>query len=106
MNPTQSLRDVLQQLPPRLRTTLYALLGLAGVVLGICSISGVDNLGPVSLAQALEIYAVLSAATGGLAVANVQNKPTFELTTFDEDVDLSSFEPVGLVTDVYGEVPA
>jgi hypothetical protein len=29
-----------------------------------------------------------------------------DLPDFDEDVDLSSFEPVGLVSDVYGEVPA
>lgn len=107
MNPTQSLTGALQQLPPPLRTMLYSLLGLAGIVLAICSVSGVDDLGPVTLTQALEVYAFLSAATGGLAVANVQNKPTIEVTSsFDEDADLSSFEPVGLVTDVYGEVPA
>ena len=106
MNPTQTLTGALQQLPPQVRTMLYTLLGLAGIVLAICSVSGIDDLGPVTLSQALEVYAFLSAATGGLAVANVKNKPTVEVTGFDEDADLSTFEPVGLVTDVYGEVPA
>lgn len=109
MNPMPYLAGALQKLPPPLRATLYTLLGLVGVVLAVCSVSGVDELGPVTLTQALEVYAFLSAATGGVAVANVQPGPTAQpadLTGFDEDADLSSFEPVGLVTDVYGEVPA
>lgn len=109
MNPTQLLTGLLQELPPPVRRTLYTVLLLVGVALAIVSISGVDDLGPITLAQALEVYAVLSAATGGVAVANVRRQGASEpseFNSFDEDVDLSSFEPVGLVTDVYGEVPA
>lgn len=111
MNPTQLLGDALKALPPGVRSTLYTVLGLAGVALAICSVTGVDDLGPVTLTDALKVYTFLSAATGGVAVANVQRRPRRrhqedELSDFDEDVDLSSFEPVGLVTDVYGEQPA
>jgi hypothetical protein len=107
MTPTQALASALQKLPPRLRATLYTVLGLAGAALAVCSMAGVEDLGPVSLAQALEIYALLSAATGGVAVANVRQLPGDQQAgpSFDEDVDLSSFEPVGHVSDVYGEVP-
>ena len=187
MTPAQLLTDALQKLPTIVRSTLYTVLGLAGAVLAVCSMAGVDEIGSVSMTQLLEVYAFLSAATGGIAVANVQpareqeprrrprhaprpgeepdrdrrdgrgrrrgqvrdgkrrgdhtpqhtgrhddesdhqlvlrrgdehgNPPDsrdqrdlprraheqLELATFEEDADLSSFEPVGLVTDVYGE---
>jgi hypothetical protein len=109
MTPAQLLTDALQKLPPPVRATLYTLLGVAGVGLAVCSMSGVDKLGPLTITGALQIYAFLSAATGGVAVANVhprRRRHHAELTSFDEDVDLSSFEPVGLASDVYGEVPA
>jgi hypothetical protein len=111
MNPTQPLAALLQQLPPWLRSSLYTIVVIAGAALAVLSTLGVRDLGPLTLAQALEAYAVLSAGTGGIAVANVgapeaHTEAAGEYSQFDEDADLSSFEPVGLVTDVYGEVPA
>lgn len=112
MTPTQLAARAFQALPPPLRKTLYTVLGLAGLALAVCSGLGVDDLGPVTLAQALQVYAVLSAATGGVALANVGRQPRRQemqadsLGGFDEDADLSSFQPVGLVTDVYGEAVA
>ncbi len=108
MTPTRLLSDALHRLPEPLRKTLYSILGLVGAVLAVCAMFGIDELGPVTLVQALEAYAFLSAATGGVAFANVGNKAadTVELTAFDEDVDLSSFEPIGHVDDVFGPLPA
>ena len=111
MKTTQPLAAALQHLPPWLRSTLYTLVGFAGAALAVLSTIGVKDFGPITLAQALEVYAVLSAGIGGIAVANVgapqpRTPAASEYSSFDEDADLSSFEPVGLVTDVYGEVPA
>lgn len=108
MTPTRLLGQALQRLPEPLRKTLYSVLGLVGAALATCAVAGIDQLGPVTLTRALEVYAFLSAATGGVAVANVGNTSheAAELGGFDEDVDLSSFEPVGHVDDVFGPVPA
>lgn len=108
MTPTRLLSQALQQLPEPLRKTLYSVLGLVGVALAFCGVAGFDDLGPITLSQALEAYVFLSAATGGVAVANVGNTSSAgaELSDFDEDVDLSSFEPIGHVEDVFGPAHA
>jgi hypothetical protein len=106
MTPIKIIGDALQALPAPARKTLYTILALVGVGLAVCDALGVNDLGPVALDQALQAYAYLSPAIGAIAVANV-GRPVqaeeVELADFDEDVDLSSFEPVGLVSDVYGE---
>lgn len=109
MTPTRLLSESLQRLPGPVRKTLYSILGLIGAALAVCSAFDINDLGPITLAQALEAYAFLSVATGGVAFANVgdtSTEPAAEVTEFDEDVDLSSFEPIGHVEDVYGTVPA
>jgi hypothetical protein len=111
MSPLKPLTDALQALPSAVRKTIYSLLALAGVALAICNMTGVEDLGPLTLSQALQVYAYLSPVMGAVAVANVgQRAPkapeSAELSDFEEDVDLSSFEPVGLVSDVYGEALA
>ncbi|MGH3362863.1 MAG: hypothetical protein ACRDOM_10445 [Nocardioides sp.] len=108
MTPTRLLSESLQRLPEPLRKALYSILGLIGAALAVCAGFGIEELGPVTLTQALEVYVFLSAATGGVAFANVGDKSTepAALSDFDEDVDLSSFEPVGHVDDVFGPVPA
>jgi hypothetical protein len=112
MTPTNFLSHTLQRLPQPLRKTLYSLIGLIGVALAACAALGFDDLGPVTLARALEVYAFVSAAIGGVAFANVGAPSTppvgageFDFD-FDEDVDLSSFEPIGHVDDVFGQAPA
>jgi hypothetical protein len=109
MSPLKVLSDALQALPAPARKTLYTILALVGVGLALCDALGVQEIGPVALDQALQAYAYLSPAIGAIAVANV-GRPVepeaVELTGYDEDVDLTSFEPVGLVSDVYGEAPA
>lgn len=104
MTRTRLLNLTLQALPAPLRRTLYSVLGLVGAALAICTVIGLDDLGPITLTQALEAYAFLSAATGGVAVANVGRRPDdgAELGDFDEDVDLSSFAPIGHEDDVFG----
>lgn len=108
MTPTRLLSESLQRLPEPLRKTLYSILGLIGAALAVCAALEINDLGPITLTQALEAYAFLSAATGGVAFANVGDKSTepVPISEFDEDVDLSSFEPIGHVDDVFGPVPA
>lgn len=107
MTPTRLLSEALQRLPEPLRKTLYSVLGLVGAALAVCAVAGIDDLGPITLKEALEAYAFLSAATGSVALANVGNPSSegAEFSDFDEDVDLSTFEPIGHVADVYGPVP-
>jgi hypothetical protein len=107
MAPDNALARALQLLPEPARKTLYSVLGLVGAVLAVFAVAGLEDLGPFTTTQALEVYAVLSAATGGVAFANVGRPATEEtdLGDFDEDADLTSFEPVGLVSDVFENVP-
>jgi hypothetical protein len=104
MNGIQAL---LQELPAPLRQTLYTLITILGLTLGILQSIDVNNLGPLTMTQALQIYAFLSPLVGAVAVANV-NKPVptdsaglGELVQ-DNDLDMSAFEPVGDIDDVYG----
>jgi hypothetical protein len=102
--PIQFLTDALRSLPPGARKTIYTALALFGVALAVCGYAGIDDLGPFSLDQAMAIYATLSPVIGGVAVANVgspDKSPQFALSDFDEDVDLSSFEPVGDPAEVF-----
>jgi hypothetical protein len=87
------------------RRAIYTTIVLLGAVLAILNASGVSTLGPMTMTEALQVYAYLSPLAGVVAVANV-SKPAAEASdyqTYDEDVDLSSFEPVGDVDEVYGQ---
>ena len=69
--------------------------------------AGVKDLGPVTVDRLLEIFAYLSSALGVVAVANV-NPPeggaeAVGLVDFDDDLDMSSFEPVENEGDVFAE---
>jgi hypothetical protein len=107
MNGIQSL---LQDLPAPLRKTLYALVTIFGLTLGILQSVGVSDLGPLSMTQALQVYAYLSPLVGAVAVANVKKPaadPGVESAGLgdlvqDYELDMSAFEPVGDMDDVYG----
>jgi hypothetical protein len=94
--------DLLRSLPGPVRRTIYTVLALIGLGLAACAALGVSDIGPISLERALQVYAYVSPAMGVVAVANV-GKPAEEIADdFDEDVDLSAFEPVGTEDEVYG----
>lgn len=102
MSPVQIITDLLRRLPSSVRRTLYTVLALLGLGLAAADFFGVTSIGSVSMSRALELYAYISPAMGLVAVANV-GKPADEVVSeFDEDVDLSAFEPVGAEEDVYG----
>ena len=103
MSPLQILTDLLRRLPSSVRRTLYTVLALLGLALALADWLGVTSIGSVSMSRALELYAYISPAMGLVAVANVGAPPAAEaVAEFDEDVDLSAFEPVGAEEDVYG----
>jgi hypothetical protein len=105
MTPIQSLTDLLRSLPSGVRRGIYTTIVLLGALLAILDASGVTNLGPMTVAQALQVYAYISPVAGVVAVANV-SKPapdTADAQVHEEDVDLSSFQPVGDVDEVYGQ---
>ena len=87
------ISNLLQGLPAPLRRTLYAVVSLAGAVIAVCQIVGWKTLGPVSLDQALQAYALISPAVGVVAVANVSTATGTEDfgQGFDDDFDLSTF---------------
>ncbi len=102
MSPVQIITDLLRSLPSGVRRTLYTVLALVGLALAAADFLGAASIGSVSMSRALELYAYISPAMGLVAVANV-GKPTDQaVPEFDEDVDLSAFEPVGSEEDVYG----
>lgn len=105
--PIQFLTDSLRRLPPGMRKTIYTAMVLFGLALAVCGYLDIDDLGPVSLERAMEVYATLSPVIGGVAVANVgspDKSGQLALSDFDEDVDLTSFEPVGDPDEVFDEV--
>lgn len=94
------IADLLRRLPSSVRRTLYVVVSIAGAALAVCQLVGWDDLGPVTVDQALQAYALLSPAVGVVAVANVSPATGFEEfgQGFAADFDLSSFEP-----DSFGE---
>ena len=102
MSPLQALTDLLRRLPQGLRKTIYSAVALLGALLATLVAFGVSDIGPVSLTRALELYAYVSPAIGVVAVANVDKPAEESPAEFDEDVDLSAFEPVGSEDEVYG----
>ncbi len=104
------IQSLLQDLPAPLRKTLYWLVTIFGLVLAILQSADVTDLGPLTMTQAFQIYAFLSPLVGAVAVANV-NKPTGDSAGLGElvqdyDLDMSAFEPVGDIDDVYGAAQA
>ena len=104
MNPLNASAELLRNLPPGVRKTIYTVLALAGAVLAALVAIGEDKVGSVTVKQLLQIYAYLSPLMGVVAVANVTpGEGEQALVDFDEDVDASSFEPVGDESDVFAE---
>jgi hypothetical protein len=105
MNPMTTAAGLLRDLPPGIRKTIYTVLALAGAVLAGLVAAGVDDLGPVTVDRMLQVDAYLSPLMGVVAVANVTPGENDErmLLDFDEDADVSSFEPVGDENDVFAE---
>jgi len=100
-----ALQSLLQGLPPRVRQTLYWLVTGVGATLFVLQYVGVDDLGPITMTQALEAYALVSPLVGAVAVANVKksvdDSPGLG-DLQDNDLDMAEFEPVGDMDDVYG----
>jgi hypothetical protein len=91
---------MLQRLPANVRRTLYSVISVAGLALVVAQMLGWQDLGPISVDQALQAYALVSPAVGVVAVANVspstQGVEDFDphLGDFEDDFDASSFDPV------------
>ena len=102
MTPIATLAELLRRLPQGLRKTIYSILAIIGALLALLVSLGVNEIGSISLTRALELYAYISPAIGVVAVANVSKPVDEAVADFDEDVDLSMFEPVGAEEDVYG----
>ncbi len=105
MNPMTTAAGLLRDLPPGVRKTIYTVLGLVGAVLAALVAAGVDDLGPVTVDRLLQVYAYLSPLMGVVAVANVTPGEGEDrmLLDFDEDADVSSFEPVGDESEIFAE---
>ncbi len=101
MNPVL-YAQALQALPRSVRQTLYTALVALGAALSLLSGIGIHDIGTLSVDRALEIYAYLASAVGVVAVANVKPVDKGFHVEHEEDVDLSSFEPIGDPGDVYG----
>lgn len=102
MNPLSSVADLLRTLPAGMRKTIYTVLAIAGAVLAGLVALGVEDVGPVTVDRLLQVYAYLSPLMAVVAVANVTpSDEVAPLLDFDEDADLSSFEPVGDENDVF-----
>jgi hypothetical protein len=91
---------MLQRLPANVRRTLYSIISVAGLALVVAQLLGWKELGPISVDQALQAYALLSPAVGVVAVANVsprtQDVEGFDgdFGGFEDDFDASSFDPM------------
>ena len=105
MNTMTTATVLLRDLPPGLRKTIYTVLALVGAVLAGLVAVGVKDVGPVTVDRLLQVYAYLSPLMGVVAVANVRPGEGEDrmLLDFDEDADVSSFEPVGDESDVFAE---
>lgn len=111
-------QSLLRDLPAPVRKGLYVLVTLLGLTLGVLQAVDVSEIGPLTMTQALQVYAFLSPLAGVVAVANV-GRPGADLTAeaglgsaalgdlvADHGIDLSAFEPVGAIDEVYGEAAA
>jgi hypothetical protein len=105
MNPLTIATQLLRDLPSPVRRTIYTVLALVGAVLAGLVAVGVDRIGSLTVDRMLQVYAYLSPLMGVVAVANVTPGEGSEqpLLDFDEDADVSSFEPVGDESDVFAE---
>jgi hypothetical protein len=63
----------LTKLPKSLRTTLYALLLAGGVVLGLLKVIGIEELGSLSIATLLQVWAYLGIPTGATALSHLKD---------------------------------
>ena len=106
MNPLTPVAELLRALPRGVRRTIYSVLAVLGAVLAALVGLGVEEVGSVTVDRLLQVYAYLSPLMGVVAVANVtpsDGTATLVDFDFDEDADLSSFQPVGSEGDVFAE---
>lgn len=108
-------QSLLRDLPAPVRKALYVLVTLLGLTLGVLQAVDVSEIGPLTMTQALQVYAFLSPLAGVVAVANVgraagdpgadtaMGSAALGDLVADHDIDLSAFEPVGGIDEVYGE---
>jgi hypothetical protein len=106
MNPVTLATDLLRGLHPRIRKTIYTVLAAVGAVLAGLVAAGIKDLGPLTVDQLLQAYAYLSPLMGVVAVANVTPGEGDEasLLDFDEDADVSSFEPIDDESEVFADL--
>jgi len=108
----QIIPEILRRLPTPVRSAIYTALLIVGAGLALATSMGWEDLGPLTTARALEIYAFVSPLVGGVAAANVGRSAATEAMPGDsiafeeESADLSSFEPVADPTRVFGLSPA
>ncbi|MBA2952892.1 hypothetical protein GON03_22970 [Nocardioides sp. MAH-18] len=110
-------QSLLRDLPAPVRKALYVAVTLLGLALGVLQAVDVSEIGPLSMTQALQVYAFLSPLAGVVAVANV-GRPAGDAAgsamgsaalgdlVADHGIDMSAFEPVGAIDDVYGGAAA
>ncbi len=102
MTPIQTAGDLLRSLPRPVRKWIYALWALIGFALTLCEPLGITELGPITVTQALQAYVLISPALGGVAVANTKKPdPEPDLPEPEEDLDLSSFQPIDDNEDIF-----
>lgn len=111
MSPQQNTAQaVLQSLPASWRKTIYVLIAVLGFAIGTLQALDVSDIGPFTMTQVLQFYAFVSPLAGVVAVANVKKAPvdSAPLGAYAGavDHDLSAFEPVGAIDEVYGEESA
>ena len=103
----QALGDALRSLPKTVRVWLYAVFGLLGTALAVAPQVGIADLGPLTLTEALQVYAFLAPAMASIAVSNAKRSVPADPSPRDyrhyrEEADIASFAPVGSSAEVYG----
>lgn len=88
MNPITTLRDLLQLLPDKVRTGLYAVTVALGAVVAICHLFGVADLAVVTVDQLEQALVVLGPIFAASAAANVKRKPKEPSLTADDVAEL------------------
>jgi hypothetical protein len=100
MNPVQLFGEQIRDLVPRrVRRTMYSVWTLLGALLAAWQTLNWGDLGPISATEAVQAYAFLSPALVALAAVNAPKPREDEVVDWvdddaDDDVDVSSFDPV------------
>ena len=113
MNPIAPVQGSLQDLPTPVRRTLYWGVVLLGLALTALQAGGIDHVGSVTVEQGLKVFAFLSPLVGCVAASNGGRAAPDGSATGEApgglgsmvagmDAEMSDFEPVGDIDDVYG----